>query len=288
MRVKAFSKINLGLEVLKKRDDGYHNIRTLFQSISLYDSININLSPSDEIVVKGSDRSIFWGRDNLVYKAAFIMKEQAMTDRGIRIHVKKNIPSGAGLGGGSSDAAVTLLALNKMLGLNLRKDELKEFGTGLGADVPYFFEGGLCIGTKKGDEVLRMDDLPHLFCLLVLEGTFVSTRSVYKSFGDSLTSRDKESKIIKFLNTRGLDALENDLEETVFQLHPQIEDVKNLVMKMDPVLSLVSGTGAVVFGLFKSKEKARTSLRRIKKFYPAVLAETLNRDRYWSELMCGV
>ncbi|HZX10734.1 MAG TPA: 4-(cytidine 5'-diphospho)-2-C-methyl-D-erythritol kinase [Acidobacteriota bacterium] len=288
MRVKAFSKINLGLEVLKKRDDGYHDIRTLFQSISLHDSIEVDLYSSDKIVINGSDRSISWGKENLVYKAAYIMKEQAMTDKGIHIHVQKNIPAGAGLGGGSSDAAVTLLALNKILGLNLRKDELKEFGKGLGADVPYFFEGGLCIGTKRGDEISLIDDLPKLFCLLVLEGTSVSTRSVYKSFGESLTSRDKESKIIEFLSTRELGGLENDLEETVFQLHPQIEDVKHLVMKTEPVLSLVSGTGSVVFGIFRSEEKARTAVKRIEKVYPTVLAETLNREQYWSGLTYGV
>jgi 4-diphosphocytidyl-2-C-methyl-D-erythritol kinase len=288
MRVKAFSKINLGLEVLKKRDDGYHDIRTLFQSISLHDSIEVDFYSSDKIVVNGSDRSISWGKENLVYKAAHIMKEQAMTDKGIHIHVQKNIPAGAGLGGGSSDAAVTLLALNKILGLNLRKDELKEFGKGLGADVPYFFEGGLCIGTKRGDEISLIDDLPNLFCLLVLEGTSVSTRSVYKSFGESLTSRDKESKIIEFLNTRELGGLENDLEETVFQLHPQIEDAKHLVMKTEPVLSLVSGTGSVVFGLFRSEEKARAAFKRIEKVYPTVLAETLNREKYWSGLTYGV
>jgi 4-diphosphocytidyl-2-C-methyl-D-erythritol kinase len=288
MKVRAFSKINLGLEVLKKRDDGYHDIRTLFQSISLHDSIEVDLRSSNKITLDGTDTSISWGKDNLVYKAAYIMKEQAMTDKGIHIHVQKNIPAGAGLGGGSSDAAVTLLALNKIFGLNLRKDELKEFGRGLGADVPYFFEGGLCIGTERGDEISLIDDLPKLFCLLVLEGTSVSTQSVYKSFGENLTSRRKESKIIEFLTTRGLDGLENDLEDTVVQLHPQIENVKNLVMKTNPLLSLISGTGSVVFGLFRSEEKAITAFKKIKKVYPAVLAETLNREEYWSGLTYGV
>ena len=288
MKVKAFSKINLGLEVLKKRDDGYHDIRTLFQSISLHDSIEVDLRSPNKINLDGTDRSISWGKDNLIYKAAYIMKEQAMTDKGIHIHVQKNIPAGAGLGGGSSDAAVTLLALNKIFGLNLRKDELKEFGRGLGADVPYFFEGGLCIGTERGDEISLIDDLPKLFCLLVLEGTSVSTQSVYKSFGENLTSRRKESKIIEFLTTRGLDGLENDLEDTVIQLHPQIENVKNLVMKTEPLLSLISGTGSVVFGLFRSEEKAITAFKKIKKVYPAVLAETMNREEYWSGLTYGV
>jgi len=288
MKVKAFSKINLGLEVLKKRDDGYHDIRTLFQSISLHDSIEVDLRSSNKINLDGTDRSISWGKDNLIYKAAYIMKEQAMTDKGIHIHVQKNIPAGAGLGGGSSDAAVTLLTLNKIFGLNLRKDELKEFGRGLGADVPYFFEGGLCIGTERGDEISLIDDLPKLFCLLVLEGTSVSTQSVYKSFGENLTSRRKESKIIEFLTTRGLDGLENDLEDTVIQLHPQIENVKNLVMKTEPLLSLISGTGSVVFGLFRSEEKAITAFKKIKKVYPAVLAETVNREEYWSGLTYGV
>jgi len=288
MKVKAFSKINLGLEILKKREDGYHDIRTLFQSISLHDSIEIRLSSSGQIHIDGTDPSISWGKDNLVYKAAHIMKEQSMTDRGIHIQVEKCIPAGSGLGGGSSDAAVTLLVLNKVLRLNLRKDELKEFGKGLGADVPYFFEGGLCLGTQRGDEISLIDDLPKYYCLLVFEGTSVSTQSVYESFGESLTSRDKESKIIEFLSTRGLGGLENDLEETVFQLHPKIKDVKHLVLKKDPVLSLVSGTGSVVFGLFDSKEKTKKAFESINKVYPAVLAETLNREQYWSGLTYGV
>jgi len=288
MKVKAFSKVNLGLEVLRKREDGYHDIRTIFQSISLYDSIEIRFSHSNGIMLSGSDRSISWGEDNLVYKAASLMKEQAVTDRGIHIHVIKNIPAGAGLGGGSSDAAVTLLTLNKMLKLNLDKMALMEFGKGIGADVPYFLEGGLCVGTDKGDKISFIDDLPKFFCLLVLEGTSISTKLVYNHYGESLTSKDKESKIIEFLNTRRLGGLENDLEETVFYLFPQIKKVKNLIKEMAPVLSLVSGTGAAVFGLFREEDKARKAFERIKKVYPAVLAETISREQYWNRLMDGV
>jgi len=288
MKVKAFAKINLGLEVLRKRKDGYHDIRTLFQSISFHDSIELKISSSGKILINGSDQSISWGTDNLVYKAAYIMKEQSKNNPGLDIWVKKNIPAGAGLGGGSSDAAAILLALNRMLGLSLRKEELRELAKGLGADVPYFLEGGLCIGTDKGDKISLIDDLPTHFCVLALEGTFVSTRSVYKSFGENLTSRDKGSKIIEFLDTKRLGCLENDLEETVFHLHPQIKDVKSLIIKMDPVLALVSGTGSVVFGLFERKKKARSAFEDIKKVYPAVLAETLNREQYWSSLTHGV
>ncbi|MBD3413308.1 MAG: 4-(cytidine 5'-diphospho)-2-C-methyl-D-erythritol kinase [Candidatus Aminicenantes bacterium] len=288
MKIKAFSKINLGLEVLKKRDDGYHDIRTLFQSISLHDLLDFEISSSGLIRIKGSDPTISWGEDNLVYRAAYIMKQQSTTNKKIEISVEKKIPAGAGLGGGSSDAAVTLLVLNKLLGLNLRKEELMEFGRGLGADVPYFLQGGLCIGTGKGDQISLADEISKHFCVLVQEGTPVSTESVYKSFFRSLTSRDKDSKIIEFLNTRSLGELENDLEETVFKLHPQIKEVKSLVRETDPVLTLVSGTGSVVFGIFRKKDKAKAALENIKKVYPAVFAETLNREEYWSRLMHGV
>ncbi len=288
MKTKAFSKINLGLEVLKKREDGYHDIRTLFQSISLHDSIEIQVSPSGTLTLRGSDGSISWGKDNLAYKAALLMRERSLTEPGIQIKVEKNIPVGAGLGGGSSDAAVTLLGLNKMLGLKLKKDELVELGKELGADVPYFLEGGLCVGTGRGDNISIIDDLPTYFCILVLEGTSLSTELVYHSFCESLTSRGKDSKIIQFLDTLNLGELENDLEETVFHLHPQLKKAKSLVRKMDPVLTLVSGTGSVVFGLFKTRKKAREALGKIEKVYPAVLVETLNREQYWSGIMNGV
>ncbi len=288
MRIKAFAKINLGLEVLQKRDDGYHDIRTLFQSISLHDEIEIKLSPSGPIILEGTDRAISWGKDNLVYKAAYIMKQQSMTDKGISIHVVKDIPAGAGLGGGSSDAAITLLTLNKMLGLNLKKEELMAFGRGLGADVPYFMEGGLCVGAGRGDQISVIDDLPAFYCVLVMEGTPISTKLVYNSFSKSLTSKDKDSKIIEFLNTRGLGGLENDLEETVFHLYPQIKEVKSHISKMGAALSLVSGTGSVVFGLFERKDKAEAALESAKKVYTCVLAETLDREEYWSRLAHGV
>jgi len=288
MRIKSFAKINLGLEVLSKRDDGYHNIRTLFQSISLHDEIEIEISSSGPIVLRGTDRSISWGRDNLVYKAAYIMKEQSMTDKGINIRVVKNIPAGAGLGGGSSNAAVTLLTLNKMLGLYLKKEELMEFGRGLGADVPYFMEGGLCVGAGRGDKISVIDDLPTFYCMLVFEGTPIPTKLIYSSSPKSLTSKGKDSKIIEFLNTRGLGGLENDLEETVFHLYPQIKEVKSHISKMGAVLSLVSGTGSAVFGLFERKDKAEAAWESVKKVYSGVLAETLDREKYWSRLAHGV
>jgi 4-diphosphocytidyl-2-C-methyl-D-erythritol kinase len=288
MRIKAFAKINLGLEVLKKRDDGYHDIRTLFQSISLHDEIEIELSSSGPIALRGTDSDIPWGKDNLVYKAAYIMKEQSMTDKGINIHVVKNIPAGAGLGGGSSNAAVTLLTLNKMLGLNLKKEELMEFGRGIGADVPYFMEGGLCVGVGRGDQISVIDDLPTFYCVLIFEGTSIPTKLVYNSFPESLTSKDKDSKIIEFLNTRGLGGLENDLEETVFHLYPQIKEAKSHISKTGAALSLVSGTGSVVFGLFERKEEAEAALESVNKVYSGMLAETLDREEYWSRLAHGV
>jgi 4-diphosphocytidyl-2-C-methyl-D-erythritol kinase len=250
MRIKSFAKINLGIEVLEKRKDGYHEIRTLFQTINLFDTLEFHPAEGEKILLFGDDRSIPWNEDNLIYKAASSLKEKYKLSRGIKINALKNIPPGKGLGGGSSNAAMTLYALNKIWSLSLKRSELMELGKNLGADVPYFLEGGLCLGTGTGDTITPLDDLPSLLCLLGVPDISIPTSDIYRQVRLFLTSKDKDSKIIKFLNSRDFRFLENSLEEPVFRLYPQIKETKSLFQCLRPELSLVSGTGAAVFGLF--------------------------------------
>ncbi len=288
MRVKSFAKINLGIEILAKRHDGYHEIRTLLQSVNLYDYMEFLPLPRDEIVLKGDDDSISWDRSNLIYKAAALLKKRHAVKRGVEIHVRKKIPAGKGLGGGSSNAAMTLWALNRLWRLGLGKESLRDLGALLGSDVPFFFSGGLCLGEGKGDNVVPLEDLDPYLCVLAFPSLSVSTASVYGNLRVSLTSQDKDSKIIRFLNSRDLAFLENDLEETVFCTYPQIKALKSLIQEQGSELTLMSGSGSAIFGLFRQKQKAKMALRTISKEASAVLVATLSRADYWRKTLTGV
>jgi len=288
MRIKSFAKINLGLEVRGKREDNYHEVRTLLQTINFFDVLEFRSIGQDKILLKGDDKTISWERENLIFRAALLLKEQFHVSKGIEINVTKNIPPGKGLGGGSSNAAMTLHVLNKSWGLRLGKEALKNLGKQLGADVPFFLEGGLCLGLGRGDEITPLSDTATLSCLLVLPSFSIQTAHIYSHFSLSLTSQDKDSKIIKFLDNREFGLLENRLEETVFRFYPQLKAIKRLLRGQGSELPLVSGTGSAVFGLFLEQEKAEKVLRKVKKDYTSLLVETLPRERYWRSLKTGV
>jgi 4-diphosphocytidyl-2-C-methyl-D-erythritol kinase len=287
MQIKSFAKINLGIEVLGKRDDGFHEIITLFQSIDFCDLLSFFPCKQNEIILKGDDDSISWDESNLIHKAASLLREQCDAQTGVEIHVKKNIPAGKGLGGGSSNTAMTLLALNRMWRIHWEIDALKDLGGRLGADVPYFFEGGLCLGKGKGNILYPQKDMSPFHCVLVLPSISVSTAAVYDKFRASLTSLDKDSKIIRFLDGHNIGDLRNDLEETVFRTHPQIKAIKNLIQEQGSDLTLMSGSGSAVFGLFRQKEaadEAMDALRAHSKECTALLTTGLSRTEYRKQL----
>ena len=288
MRVRSFAKINLGIEILGIRDDGFHEIRTLLQTLDFYDLLEFSLLPQDVIILEGDDDTIPWDNRNLIHRAAFLLKESFNLKGGIRIMARKKIPPGSGLGGGSSNAAVTLVALNEIWGLGLEKKILMELGALLGADVPFFLEGGLCLGQGKGDQIVPLEDMDPLFCVLALPPLPISTKTVYKRLLSSLTSQSKDSKIIRFLDSRELCILENELEKSVFRLHPQIKGIKSLIREQGSELSLMSGSGSAVFGLFRDRRRAQQALEKIAKFHPAVLAKTVSRRECWKDWQTGV
>jgi len=288
MKIKSFAKINLGLEVIKKRRDNYHEIQTLFQAIDLYDVLEFRSAENGEIHLAGDDESIPWDENNLIFKAVVLLKKQFNLSHGIKISVTKNIPPGRGLGGGSSNAAVTLYALNKIWDLRLKKKDLMELGRIIGADVPYFLEGGLCLGLERGDKIMPLADIAPCSCLLVLPSFSISTSTIYGQFQLTLTSRDKGSKINKFLVHRDFSFLENRLEETIFSLYPRLRVIKKFIYSLGAELSLVSGTGSAIFGLFPGGDTAEKKLKEFKKSYQAIVVETLSRGSYWTKLEVGV
>ncbi|MCJ7580708.1 MAG: 4-(cytidine 5'-diphospho)-2-C-methyl-D-erythritol kinase [Candidatus Aminicenantes bacterium] len=287
MRVRSFAKVNLGLEVIRKRPDNYHDLRTLFQCVDLYDILEFVPNTHGKIILKGEHSGLPWDKRNIIYQAAVHLKERLHVPSGVEILVTKNIPVGGGLGGGSSNAAMTLHSLNTLWELKCSKEELADIGRILGADIPYFFEGGLCLGLGKGDELTQLLDLNPFYCVLVFPELSILTSSVYKRLS-TLTSEDKKSKIIKFLNNLDYGSLENDLEETIFFEHPQLRDIKRLFYKLGSELSLVSGSGSTVFGLFHQKKKAQEVYERLKNTYSLSLVKSLSRAQYWDSINVGV
>lgn len=289
MKIRAFAKINLGLEVERRRPDNYHEIRTLFQAISLFDCLDIEAEESGEIRLSGDDEAVPWDESNLVFRAAQLLKDTFKVRSGASIRVMKSIPAGKGLGGGSSDAAMTLFGLNKVWGLGLNRAQLLDLASRLGADVPFFLEGGLCLGEGRGDVLTPLGDIAPFYGVLVLPGEAISTADVYARV--RLTSPPKESKIKQFLTRKenGLvERLENTLEETVFSLHPRLKEYKDFFLAREAVLSLMSGSGSAVYGLYRDREKAARVLAEWPGPAEACLVETLSRQRYWKEITAGV
>jgi len=288
MRVRSFAKINLGIEILGKRDDGYHELRTLLQSIDFYDELIFKTAPENHILLRGNDPDVPWDNRNLIYQAVQLIQQKVGVFSGLDIHVNKNIPPGSGLGGGSSNAAMTLFALNQLWDLRLRETEMFDLAKELGADVPFFLKGGLCLGTGRGDALSPLKETIQCFCLLIIPNFSILTGDIYQRYQASLTSGHKESKIIEFLERRDFSLLNNGLEETVFKRYPQLKPIKTLLYSLGAEMSQVSGTGSAVFGIFSEKKKAELAVGEIRKRYTVFLVNTLSRELYWKKIRAGV
>jgi len=287
MTVRSFAKINLGLEIIGKRPDGYHDIRTLFQTISLHDELDIEPAAPGTVELAGDDPAVAWDRTNLVDRAARKLMDKAERTVGARIAVRKSVPAGRGLGGGSSNAAATLLALEKMWGLSLAEDERAGLARGLGADVPFFLKGGLCLGEGIGDILTPLADLEPLPCLLIFPPFPIPTPSIYAGFDASLTSPGKISKIVRFLESGDFGLLENDLERVIFRAHPELERWTSFFRERGALVSQVSGSGSAVYGLFPDPASAEAARRKLPGEADAHFAATLPRESYWAQLGAG-
>lgn len=286
MRIRSFAKINLGIEVLGERDDHYHEIRTLFQAVDFGDTLEFRVRGGGEIGLTGTDPAIPWDDRNLVFRAARLLKQRYAVSRGVEIRVTKRVPAGKGLGGGSSNAAMTLHALSRLWEIDLGGAELRPLASFLGADVPFFLEGGLCLGEGRGDVLTPLPDLPSLYGVLVLPSFPVLTADIYGRL--PLTSPPEESKITRFLERKDFGLLENELEETVFSLFPRLKTIKSFFCQNEAVLSLVSGSGSAVFGLYLDRAKAVEALGDWPGPEETLLVETLSRERYWRRVTAGV
>ena len=263
--LKSPAKVNLRLEILKRREDGYHDLRTVFQKISLHDTLHFSLKKGRGVSITTDHPGLPVGKKNLVYRAIQSMLKVSGYRGGVCVEIKKRIPLGAGLGGGSSNAATAFIALNQLLKVNLSKKELMEIGLEIGADVPFFFLEGAAIGSGVGER-LRKVKLPRLWYVLIYPNFEVSTRWAYQNFG--LTKQPFHINLRKFLKTPdGISRiLLNHLEAVVSKKYPQIDIMKKNLLSAGALGAMMTGSGPAVFGLFpdaKSAEEAYKKTRRM-------------------------
>ena len=260
----SHAKVNLRLEILGRREDGYHKLRTVFQKISLHDTLYFSLKKEKGILITADHPKLPLGRKNLVYKAIQSVFKRCGFAGGVDVKIEKRIPLGAGLGGGSSNAATALVALNRLLKLDLSQKELMGMGLEIGADVPFFFLRGAAIGSGIGER-LKTEELPSLGYVLIYPNFEVSTRWAYQHF--ELTNQRFHINLQRFLRTpEGISGiLLNHLEGVVSRKYPQIDLMKKLLLSAGALGSLMTGSGPTVFGLFPDAESASKGYEKIRR-----------------------
>lgn len=258
------AKINLRLEILSKRPDNYHEIKTIFHKISIFDKIGLEKIPGNEVKLTIDDPAIPTDNTNLAVKAANLIFSYADIKPGIKIDIKKKIPAGAGLGGGSSNAAVTLKGINTLLNLNISEQIIAEFAVKLGADVPFFLTGAsTAYATGIGEKIKSIETHNKLWFLVIFPGFTVSTAWAYKSIKkyNLLTKSTKNNNIKNYsldINTVK-SSLYNDFESVVNKRHTEIPKIKEQLIKTGAQGAMLSGSGSSVFGIFPDKASAENA-----------------------------
>jgi len=262
---KSPAKVNLVLRVLRKRQDGYHDILSLMQRISLYDEMEFRLVGAGiEVNCPGS--TLPEDRGNIVYKTVETLFSQVSSFQGVHITIKKKIPVAAGLGGGSSNAATALVTLNEMMDLNYSPEELMKIGAKIGADVPFFVFSRTAWASGIGDRLHEATDMPPLWFVLINPGFALSTKDIYESLNLGLTKKRIKYSIQRFRSVPQIvGALSNDLECVSLKIHPVLSKIKELLIAHGALGSLMSGSGPTVFGLFGSETDAEGAAHELRK-----------------------
>ena len=259
IRLKARAKINLGLDVLRKREDGYHDVRMVMQTIGIYDRLIITRIPEEDIRIKSNLFFLPVNENNLIYKAAKLLKDSFGFAGGVEIDLNKFIPVSAGLAGGSTDAASTLFGLNRLFDLGLSTKDLMELGVSIGADVPYCVMRGTALAEGIGEKLTALPPLPRCWILIAKPPINVSTKLVYESLDMNGVDRhpdiDGLIDAIKRQDINGVCSLMgNVLENVTVPLYPVIESIKNDMMDNGAINAMMSGSGPTVFGIFPNEE----------------------------------
>lgn len=270
MELKALAKINLGLDVLGRRENGYHDVRMIMQSIYLYDEVKIERTEKPGIELKSNLYFLPTGEGNIAYKAAKMLMEEFQITEGVRITLNKHIPVAAGMAGGSSNAAAVLFGMNKIFELKLTQQELMERGGRLGADVPYCIMRGTVLAEGIGEELTTLMPMPKCFVLIAKPPVSVSTKVVYEALdAKEIVDHPDINGLIAGLEHRDLKEIAacmgNVLEDVTIPMHPVIEEIKQEMKRSGALNAMMSGSGPTVFGLFETKSAARKAQERIRK-----------------------
>jgi 4-diphosphocytidyl-2-C-methyl-D-erythritol kinase len=289
VRIPAFAKINLRLDILGRRTDGYHELRTIFQTVSLRDELRLRASRRNGISLSIRGNAILSQEPfekNLVYRAVDALRHELKIRSGVEIQLKKSIPAGRGLGGGSSDAAAALLGYLRLTERKVPLPRLLEIASSLGADVPFFLFGGRALGVSRGNEIYPLPDIPKLSVLIVSpRDIHVPTVDAYRWLRArplTLTKGAADPKLWEFCalcwSAQGI-GLSNDFESPVFRRHSRLAQIKRALLQRGAAEASLAGSGSAVFGVFPSP----TMARRAAVGFPddqTFVCETLSRDRY--------
>lgn len=272
MRLKALAKINLGLDVLRRKEDGYHEVKMIMQTIQLHDQIHIKKIEEDEIRIHTNLYYLPNNENNLAYKAAKMLKDEFHLPGGVSINLKKVIPVAAGMAGGSSDGAAVLYGMNKMYGLKLSMQELMDRGVKLGADVPYCIMRGTALAEGIGEKLTKLPAMPKCHILIAKPPINVSTKFVYENLHANDLKPEDHPQVdaqLKALEEGNLEKLVahmgNVLERVTVPEYPVINEIKELMVAKGALGAMMSGSGPTVFGIFTEYAKAKEAYDAIEK-----------------------
>ena len=270
MKLRAMAKINLGLDVVRRREDGYHEVRMIMQTIRMYDTLELTATEGTGITVKTNLKYLPVNEDNLVYKAAKLLMEEFHVSRGLKIRLEKHIPVAAGMAGGSSDAAAVMVGVNRLFRLGLSKKELMERGVKIGADVPYCILRGTALAEGIGEQLTPLTPAPDCHVLIAKPPISVSTKFVYENLHlDQLETHpdiDGIRSAIEAGDLHGMVArMGNVLETVTIPAYPQIGQISSLMKENGALGAMMSGSGPTVFGIYDDERKAMAAKEVLKK-----------------------
>ncbi len=265
---KAYAKVNLGLDVIRRREDGYHEVRMIMQTVDICDVLTFTRQERPGIVVTTDKEELPGDESNLIYKAARLVTETCSVREGIKIELQKRIPMAAGMAGGSTDAAAVFHGMNEMFGLGMDEDEMCALGVKIGADIPYCVKGGTALAEGIGEILTKLPDAPACVVLVAKPDIDVSTKYVYENLhAESLEYHpdiDGMRAAIEEGDLRGMaERMGNVLETVTVNAYPVIREIKEVMKKSGAWNALMSGSGPTVFGIFGEEEKARKAYNEI-------------------------
>ncbi|RSK25479.1 4-(cytidine 5'-diphospho)-2-C-methyl-D-erythritol kinase [Bacillus sp. HMF5848] len=274
--VKAPAKINLSLDVLGKRSDGYHEVEMVMTTVDLADRIELTLLPTKAIKIQSYSRFVPEDHRNLAYQAAKLLQDMFDVKQGVQISIRKLIPVAAGLAGGSSDAAATLRGLNQLWGLGLSLDELATIGAKIGSDVSFCVYGGTALATGRGEKIQHLPAPPHCWVILAKPTIGVSTADVYRNFELNKANRPDVQAMVSAIETGRFDDVcqhvGNALESVTLQMHPEVAHLKDQMKRFGADAVLMSGSGPTVFGLVKHDSRMQRIYNGLRGFCDQVFA----------------